>query len=110
MLTALMITRVMGTGDCSVCSGSPAVPEQILELGNMLALASVSLHSAVGRTEIRDAHARENFPKRDDEIWLKHTLSWLDDDGQVRLDYTPVDLQPLSNEVFLDISKKGRAY
>jgi succinate dehydrogenase / fumarate reductase flavoprotein subunit len=72
---------------------------EALELDNMLAQASVSLHSAVGRTESRGAHAREDFPKRDDEHWLKHTLCWLDDAGDVRLDFRPVHLQPLSNEV-----------
>ena len=72
---------------------------ETLELDNMLAQASVSLHSAIGRTESRGAHAREDFPQRDDENWLKHTLSWLDDEGHVRLDYRPVHLQPLSNEV-----------
>ncbi len=79
------------------------------ELDNMLAQASVSLHSAIGRTESRGAHAREDFPKRDDENWLKHTLSWLDGDGRVRLDYRPVHLQPLSNEVS-SIPPKERVY
>src|ERR1700751_721878 len=72
---------------------------EALELDNMLAQASVSIHSAIGRTESRGAHAREDFTKRDDENWLRHTLSWLDNDGHVRLDYPPVHLQPLSNEV-----------
>jgi succinate dehydrogenase / fumarate reductase flavoprotein subunit len=72
---------------------------EALELDNMLAQASVSLHSAVGRTESRGAHAREDFPKRDDAKWLKHTLCWLDDAGDVRLDFRPVHLQPLSNEI-----------
>src|SRR5882757_3129202 len=82
---------------------------EALELDNMLAQASVSLHSAVGRTESRGAHAREDFPKRNDENWLKHTLSWLDQDGTVRLDYRPVHLQPLSNEV-ATIPPKERVY
>jgi succinate dehydrogenase / fumarate reductase flavoprotein subunit len=82
---------------------------EALELDNMLAQASVSLHSAIGRTESRGAHAREDFPKRDDENWLKHTLSWLGDDGDVRLDYRPVHLQPLSNEV-TSIPPKERVY
>jgi succinate dehydrogenase / fumarate reductase flavoprotein subunit len=82
---------------------------EALELDNMLAQASVSIHSAIGRTESRGAHAREDFPKRDDENWLKHTLSWLDDDGLVRLDYRPVHLQPLSNEVST-IPPKERVY
>ena len=48
---------------------------------------------------IKDSHAREDFPKRDDQDWLKHTYSWLDDENEVRLDYRPVHLQPLSNKV-----------
>jgi succinate dehydrogenase / fumarate reductase, flavoprotein subunit len=72
---------------------------EALELDNMLAQASVSLRSAIGRTESRGAHAREDFPRRDDKDWLKHTLSWLDGNGQVRLDYRPVHMQPLSNDV-----------
>jgi succinate dehydrogenase / fumarate reductase flavoprotein subunit len=82
---------------------------EALELDNMLAQASVSLHSAIGRTESRGAHAREDFPKRDDENWLKHTYCWLDDGGQVRLDYRPVHLQTLSNDVST-IPPKERVY
>jgi succinate dehydrogenase / fumarate reductase, flavoprotein subunit len=82
---------------------------EALELDSMLAQASVSLRSAIGRTESRGAHAREDFPKRDDEGWLKHTRSWLDGDGRVRLDYRPVHLQPLSNEV-ATIPPKERVY
>jgi succinate dehydrogenase / fumarate reductase flavoprotein subunit len=82
---------------------------EALELDNMLAQASVSLRSAIGRTESRGAHAREDFPKRDDEGWLKHTLSWLDGDGHVRLGYRPVHLLPLSNEV-ATIPPKERVY
>jgi len=82
---------------------------EALELDNMLAQASVSIRSAIGRTESRGAHAREDFPKRDDENWLKHTLSWLEQDGRVRLDYRPVHLQPLTNEV-ATIPPKERVY
>jgi succinate dehydrogenase / fumarate reductase flavoprotein subunit len=63
---------------------------ETLELDNMLAQASVSIRSAIGRAESRGAHAWEDFPKRDDQNWLKQTLSWLDDDGRVRLDCGPV--------------------
>src|SRR6266481_4710034 len=82
---------------------------ETLELDNMLAQARVSLHSAIGRTESRGAHAREDFPKRDDENWLKHTLCWLNEEGHVRLDYRPVHLQPMSNEVST-IPPKERVY
>ena len=82
---------------------------EAIELDNMLAQASVSLHSAIGRTESRGSHARGDFPKRDDQNWLKHTLCWLDDDGRARLDYRPVHLQPLSNEV-ASIPPKERVY
>ena len=82
---------------------------ELLELDNMLAQASVSLHSAIGRTESRGAHAREDFPRRNDNDWLRHTLSWLDDDGQVRIAYRRVHLQPLSNEVS-SIPPRERVY
>jgi succinate dehydrogenase / fumarate reductase flavoprotein subunit len=82
---------------------------EALELDNMLAQAMVSLHSAIGRTESRGAHARGDYPKRDDENWLKHTLSWLDDAGRARLGYRPVHLQPLSDEV-ASIPPKERVY
>jgi succinate dehydrogenase / fumarate reductase flavoprotein subunit len=82
---------------------------EALELDNMLAQANVSLKSAIGRTESRGAHAREDFPKRNDKDWLKHTLAWLDADNRIRLDYRPVHLQPLTNEVST-IPPKERVY
>jgi len=72
---------------------------EALELKNLLEQATVALHSAEKRTESRGAHARDDFPERDDQNWLKHTLSWLDGGGNVRLGSRPVHLYTLSNEV-----------
>jgi succinate dehydrogenase / fumarate reductase flavoprotein subunit len=72
---------------------------EALELQNLLEQAVVALHSAENRTETRGAHARDDYPERDDENWLKHTVAWLDGDGKVTLGYRPVHLYTLSNEV-----------
>jgi succinate dehydrogenase / fumarate reductase, flavoprotein subunit len=82
---------------------------EAIELDNMVWQASVSLHSALSRTESRGAHAREDFPKRDDENWLKHTLAWMNDDGVVTIGYRPVHLYTLSNEI-KPVPPKARVY
>jgi succinate dehydrogenase / fumarate reductase flavoprotein subunit len=61
------------------------------ELSNLLDVAEVTAVSALERTESRGAHSRDDYPERDDENWLKHTLAWLEDDG-VRLGYKPVNI------------------
>jgi succinate dehydrogenase / fumarate reductase flavoprotein subunit len=63
---------------------------ELIELRNLLDLALITAVSAENRKESRGAHAREDYPDRDDEGWLKHTLAWLEGD-EVRLDYKPVD-------------------
>jgi succinate dehydrogenase / fumarate reductase flavoprotein subunit len=62
----------------------------IWELGNLLEIAEVVTIAALARTESRGAHAREDYPKRDDANWLKHTLSWVKPDGKIVLGYKPV--------------------
>jgi succinate dehydrogenase / fumarate reductase flavoprotein subunit len=61
------------------------------ELGCLLDIAEVTAYSALKRTESRGAHAREDYPKRDDKIWLKHTLAFLEPEG-VSLRYKPVTM------------------
>jgi succinate dehydrogenase / fumarate reductase flavoprotein subunit len=67
---------------------------ETLELENLMACSLTTVYGAVARTESRGAHAREDFPDRDDANWRKHTLSWIEPDGSVRLEYRAVHTEP----------------
>ncbi len=63
---------------------------EALELGNLLECARATVVAARNRKESRGGHAREDYPKRDDANWLKHTLLYREKDGRIRIDYKPV--------------------
>ena len=72
---------------------------EALELHNLVVQSKITLHSALHRTESRGAHAREDYPERNDEKWLSHSLAWLDKNDKVRMGSRPVNMNPLSKNV-----------
>jgi succinate dehydrogenase / fumarate reductase flavoprotein subunit len=72
---------------------------ETLELDNLRACALVTMHGANNRQESRGGHAREDFSERDDENWMKHTLAWIDEKGKVNIDYRPVHMNTLTDDV-----------
>jgi len=81
---------------------------ETLELENLLCQAQTVIEGANMRTESRGGHAREDFPDRDDDQWMKHTLAWVQD-GKVNFDFRPVHMNTLTDEVE-PVPPKKRVY
>ncbi|PWR18938.1 succinate dehydrogenase flavoprotein subunit [Zavarzinia compransoris] len=97
----------VGVTDRSVIYNSDLM--ETLELDNLLRQALVTMTGAANRQESRGAHAREDFANRDDETWMKHTLAWADEQGNVALDYRPVHTYTLTDEIEY-ITPRPRVY
>ncbi|MDX9989075.1 MULTISPECIES: succinate dehydrogenase flavoprotein subunit [Thiothrix] len=82
---------------------------ETFELANLLDCAQTSINCALNREESRGAHAREDFPDRNDDEWMKHSIAWLDEAGKVSIDYRPVHTYTLTDEIEY-IAPKKRVY
>ncbi|HUA76115.1 MAG TPA: FAD-binding protein, partial [Acetobacteraceae bacterium] len=99
--------RDMAVSDRSLIWNSDLM--EALELDNLMHNALTTMASAEARHESRGAHAHDDYPGRDDQHWMKHTLSWCDAKGEVSLAYRPVKMRTLTNEVSV-IPPQKRVY
>ncbi len=97
MTKARAATNELGLSDRSLIFNTELV--EALELENLLEQSLVTLASAKARKESRGGHARDDFPDRDDENWLTHSVAWLGEKSKVTLGYRPVHMKTLTDEV-----------
>ncbi|MDO8295445.1 MAG: succinate dehydrogenase flavoprotein subunit [Caulobacter sp.] len=108
MAAVVAARKDIGISDRSLIWNSDLM--ETLELDNLIGQAVVTVNGALNRTESRGAHAREDFPNRDDDQWMKHTLAWFNDaTGKVKIDYRPVHSYTMSSDIAY-IEPKARVY